>query len=433
MRLKLAIGPEGKVVLPQREAEALGVLDGDPVDLHVVKEAFAVVERPQAPPRGFLAGTLRALSAPEVLHFLSTALKTGTLLLSFDRRLPAGAPDTPEGLRRKTVYFRDGQVVFATSSERADRLGGVLWRNGIVSRGELERCGRLVQAGRPLGQVLVDEGLLDSGQLYGAMTLQVREILLNALLEDEGEFVFVEGAPDERNSVKLPERTRELLLEGMRRREEVERIAAEVPDREAVVRATGAVSRDLEEREERLLEAVDGTRTVRRLADETQLGLYDGLRTLAALVRRGLVHRIPPRPPPAEEEEVLTVTALAPGARGGPFETYRRIFRLVHQELARVQPDAAARLASFFDRLPPPQRPVFHGVRLDAEGDLDVAQVLLNVSAGGGRQGAAARARALEALESFLAFALFEVKNCLPRAEADRVLQEVGRMQVGRA
>jgi len=178
---------------------------------------------------------------------------------------------------------------------------------------------------------------------------------------------------------------------------------------------------------------VDGTRTVRRLADETQLGLYDGLRTLAALVRRGLVHRIPPRPPPAEEEEVLTVTALAPGARGGPFETYRRIFRLVHQELARVQPDAAARLASFFDRLPPPQRPVFHGVRLDAEGDLDVAQVLLNVSAGGGRQGAAARARALEALESFLAFALFEVKNCLPRAEADRVLQEVGRMQVGRA
>jgi hypothetical protein len=44
-----------------------------------------------------------------------------------------------------------------------------------------------------------------------------------------------------------------------------------------------------------------------------------------------------------------------------------------------------------------------------------------------------ARARALDALESFVAFALFEVKNCLDPAEADRVLGEVARMQVGDA
>jgi len=436
LRLKLSIGADGRVVVPQRDAEALGLLDGDPVELHVVKGAFALVERPEAPEQGYLAGSLRALSAPEVFHFLSTTLKTGTLLLSFasDRERAAGAPQTPEGLRRKTVYFRDGQVVFATSSERADRLGAVLWRNGLVDRDGLERCGRLVQAGRPLGQVLVDEGLLDSGQLYGAMTLQVREILLNALLEEEGEYVFVEGHSDERNAVKLPERTRELLLEGMRRREEIERIAALVPDREAVVRPTGAVATDLDDREERLCEAVDGTRTVRRLVDETQLGLYEGLRALASLVRRGIVDRIAPRaPPPDAEEEILTVTALAPDARGGPFQTYRRIFRYLHAELAAVQPDAARRLGSFFARLPPSQRPVFAGVQLGPDGDLDVARVLANVGAAGGREGAAARAGALEALESFLAFALFEVKNCLPRAAADRVLLEVGRMQTGRA
>jgi len=433
MRLKLAIGPDGKVVLPQREAAALGVLDGDPIELHVVKGSFAVVERPQGEEQGFLAGSLRALSAPEVFHFLSTALKTGTLLLSFrPERGPApGLPDAPEGLRRKAVHFRDGQVAFASSSERADRLGAVLWRNGLVSEADLQRCSRLVQAGRPLGQVLVDEGLLDSGQLYGAMTLQVREIVLNAFLEEEGDFVFVEGQPDERNSVKLPERTRELLLEGMRRREEVERLALEVPDREARVRRTPASAPQLEERERRLLEAVDGARTVRQLVDETQLGLFEGLRVLAGLVRRGLVDPIPPRTP-APDEEVLTVGGPPPKA-SGPFETYGRIFRLIYQELARVQPHAAQRLDSFFDRLPPAQRSIFQGVRLGSDGDLDVAQVLLNVSSEGGRQGAASRARALEALESFLAFALFEVKNCLGRQEAERVLREVGRMQVGKA
>ena len=49
------------------------------------------------------------------------------------------------------------------------------------------------------------------------------------------------------------------------------------------------------------------------------------------------------------------------------------------------------------------------------------------------RCGAAARARALEALEEFLAFALFEAKNRLPRADAERLLREVGKMQMGKA
>ena len=433
MRLKLAIGSDGGVALPPREAEALGALDGDPVDLHVVKGCFALVERPAGPEGGYLAGSLRALSAPEVFHFLATSLKTGTLLLSFapDRERAPGALRSPEALRRKTITFRDGQVVFASSSERADRLGAVLWRNGLVPAAELERCGRLVQAGRPLGQVLVDEGLLDSGQLYGAMTLQVREILLAALLEDEGEFVFVEGRVDERNAVKLPERTRELLLEGMRRREELERLAADVPDRDGVVRPGRAAPDGLDEREARLLAAADGARTVRRILDETQLGLHDGLRALAALVRRGLVDRIPPPAPPPGEEEVLTVTALAPDAGLGPFETYRRIFRHLHARLAAAQPDAPRRLASWFDRLPPAQRVAFRGLRPGPDGDLDVARMA--AAAGGGRRGAAARAAALDALESFLAFALFEAKNCLPAGEAERVIGEVGRMQAGKA
>ena len=75
------------------------------------------------------------------------------LLLSFgsEKELRADRPATPEGLRRKTVFFRDGQVVFASSTDRADRLGAVLWRHGQVPREELERCGRMVRPGRPLG------------------------------------------------------------------------------------------------------------------------------------------------------------------------------------------------------------------------------------------------------------------------------------------
>jgi hypothetical protein len=427
LRFHVAIGPDGTVGLPRHEADLLGVLDGDPLEMQSVPGAFAVLRRAgRGLPAPYLAGSLHSLSAPEVFHFLSTALKTGTLLLSFGGGgHDAPLPEVPAGLRRKTVSFRDGQVTFASSSERADRLGAVLWRNGLVPAAELARCGRLVQSARPLGQVLVEEGLLDPGQLYGAMGLQVRDIVLGAFLDEDGEFVFVEGRPDERNAVRLPERTRELLLEGMRRREEVDGLAQGLPDREAVaVRSSGGTGAP-GEKGRRLLDVLDGARTVRRAVDDAWLGIYEGTRVLDELVRDGWVVPAAPQPAEAEPQPVQAVPA------GGPFESYARIVRHLFEELSRVQPDAGRRLESFFERLPPGRRAVFEGVRIGADGNIDVDQLLLNAGRGAARPGPVARAQALDALESFVSFALFEVKNCLAPTEAARVLAEVGRMQGG--
>jgi len=445
VRVKLAVGPEGQVALPPAEAEVLGLRAGDELELRGVRGAFTVLSPSREGP-GYFGGSLSTLSVPEALNFVFSALKTGVLLLSFgeerDRRTKA--PERAEDLRRKSVFFRDGQVLFASSSDRCHRLGAVLWRQGLLSLEDLERASRLVSAGRPLGKVLVDEGLLDSGQLYEGVTLQVKEILLSAFLETQGEFTFVEGPFDERNAVKLRERTRDLLLEGMRRADEVEQLAAALPDRDGVLRATGRAAAGLGPIEARLLQAADGARTVRRAFDESHLDPYSGLRALATLVEKGLVAG-PPRPrPQAAEEEVFKVTAAperpaapaAPAGRAagliGPFDTYRRIYRHVFAALGQVQTDAQERLNTYFDRRPEKQRPIFEGVRIGAEGEVDVARVLQNVSAGGEYQGAAARARALEALEDLLSFMLFEVKNCLPGAEAEKLLREVGRMQVGK-
>ncbi len=273
MRLKLGIGAEDRVVLPQREAEALGVVDGDEVDVQTARGAFSFIARAAGPRQAYFAGSLASLSVAEAIHFVFSTLKTGVLLLSFggEARRKAIAPDRADQLRRKSVYFRDGQVVFASSSDRADRLGAVLWRYGVVAREELERCGRLVRAGRPRGQVLVDEGLLTPGELYTGMTLQVRDIVLGAFHEADGEFAFVEGPFDERNAVKLPERTRDLLLQGMKRAEEVEQLREGLPDLDQPVRPAAAGADALEPREARLVEALDGRRTLREVLAELDL------------------------------------------------------------------------------------------------------------------------------------------------------------------
>ncbi len=378
MRAKLTIGPEGQIAVPPRQAESLGLGGGGDVDVVSARGTFALLIPARSDsPKAYFAGSLAALTVAEVVQFVFSSLKTGVLLIAADG--DGGAPpDAPEALRRKSIYFKDGQVVFASSSDPADRLGPALLANGLVAEADLSRCSRLVKSGRPLGQVLADEGLLTSGQLYEGITHQVKAIFLGAFLETSGEFAFLEGPLDEENQVKLPERTRELILQAMKRVEEAER------------------RRD-----------ADGGRA----------------------------------PPP---EIVIEVEAPAhtppPGAparkaarASGPFEMYRRIFKRVYSALAAVQPDAARRLNSYFERLPEKRRPIFEGVRIGDDGEMDVAQILVNVNATGAYKGAAARARSLEALEELLAFALFEAKNRLPREDADRLLREVGRMQVGKA
>lgn len=442
MRAKLSIGADGQIVLPRRQAEALGLAGGGEADLVTARGAFALVTPARGDaPGAWFAGSLAALSVPEVVQFVATSLKTGVLLLAFGREAgAAGAPDLPEHLRRKSLYFRDGQVVYASSSDPADRLGPLLVAAGLLSEADLVRCRPLVGAGRALGQVLVDEGILTAGQVYEGMTLQVREILLGAFLEEAGTFAFLEGAGDLQGVVRLRERTRDLLVEGMRRRDEAARLAQALGGPEAVLVPSGRPARPATAEEARLLAALDGERTVTAAALSAGLGALPALRAAEALLRAGAVVS-PARatPPPLPEDEV-PVDVQPPSAEAptsvratGPFEAYRRILRRVHQVLAAAHPSACARLDSYFDRLPPKQRAIFDGVRLGADGELDVARVLANVTATGAFPGAAARARALEALEDLLAFALFEAKNCLPRPEADALLREVARMQAGKA
>jgi hypothetical protein len=430
VRIRIGTGAEDEVVLPPAEAEALGLAGGGQGELLTARGAFTLVlpAREEAP-HAWFAGSLAAVTVPEAVQFIFTSLKTGVLLLAFgEGRASAGS--TPERLRRKSIYFRDGQIVFASSSDLADRLGQVLRRAGTVSPSDLERCSRMVRSGRPLGQVLVDEGVVTAGQLYEGVSLQVKEILLNAFVETDGTFAFLEGPADERNAVKLAQRTRDLLLEGMRRLEEADTLAKELGGRRAILARGPEARRQLTPEEDAFLQAVDGRKDLIEVALETGLGQLLALQTAAVLLRQGTLRRVlaPAPPPPEPEPEERPTVRL-----GGPFDIYRRIFARVHEAMRGANQDATGRLNSYFQRLPARNRAVFDGVRFGTDGDIDVGKVLDNVNARGEYKGAAARARALEALEDLLSFALFEVKNCLERGEADQVLREVGRMQVGKA
>jgi len=407
VRLKLTIGAGGEMALPGREIAAAGLSAGAEVEWGALP-GLGVAQPPGG--GGWIAGTLGAASFADVAQLVASGLHSGALHLA----LPA--EPVPH---RKAIFFRDGQVISASSTDPADRLGPVLVRTGRVAAAVVERWSQGIGPGWPLGKILVEQGVLSAGQLYEGLAAQVSEIFLSAFEAASGDFVFRQGPPDERNAVKLPGRTRDLILQGLQRAEAAEQrtaAVAKVTTRPAATPTTpptagGASSPVLPSVGPAEQDRIRGAPAEER----------DAAITMPLMPAMPRAEPVPEPPPPAPAQAVPR----------GPFEAYRRLLRAIHGPVLRTVPDARRRLDSWFERLPAAQAAFFAGVHFDASGDLDVLRVLANVERSGAFAGPAARAKALEALEGLLAFALFEAKNLLPREDAEALRREVHRIQMG--
>jgi hypothetical protein len=98
--------------------------------------------------------------------------------------------DTGTGVKR--IFFISGQIVFAGSNVIDDRLGEVIYRAGLISLEE--HTASTVKVGkRKFGQVLLDNGIFSSIQLWQAFKLQVEEIVRSVFLPEK---VYVEFSGD---------------------------------------------------------------------------------------------------------------------------------------------------------------------------------------------------------------------------------------------
>lgn len=293
---------------------------------------------------GWLSGSLGTYGIADVLGFVLAGVRSGRLVVAV------------RGTHRKTVTVRDGQVTFATSTEPHERLGPTLVRLGLVTAAQVDQAVAQVKPGRKLGQVLTQSGALGAASLYDAMATLVREIVLGLAGEEEGHFLFVEGTPPAEDVIKLPERTRDLVLEGMKRSSEAAR---------------------------------------KRLQPQSEA---------------------PAKP-----------AAATASARPSALDRYAALVKTICDALAKAGRDLAD-LRSFLDDPLPGMETAFKGVTLSDQGVLDVQRVLNNALHDRSPLG---RARAFEALDAFVNYALFSAKNVLPPELAESLAKDFRRIHEG--
>ena len=164
---------------------------------------------------------------PDLLLVISCSGKTGRLHFS-----------NPEG--DKPLDLQGGKIVFAESSSQDDGLGQYLLRTGKISLMDYTRVARMVQPGKRLGELLVDENVLAAENLVPAVIGQVRSIVLGLFRRTETWYRFKEEELEQKEAITLDLAVPELILEGVRYVESWRRVSKGVGSLESVYQQAAA-------------------------------------------------------------------------------------------------------------------------------------------------------------------------------------------------
>jgi Domain of unknown function (DUF4388)/Inner membrane component of T3SS, cytoplasmic domain len=248
-----------------------------------------------------LRGSLASFRLPDVLTFLASARKSGTLTLA-------------NGPSEATVYFDGGAVVYAGSNQEALRLGAVLLRKKHISPAQRDAIDDLMKAeGGRFGQLAVNQGLLTEAQLRDFLKVQVSEILYDCFVWPGGTFAFIDDTELPPYAVTISVDLANLIMEGARRIAEWEECARLLPDSTTVFRVVSNPETEkitLSVDEWKILFLINGRRSLAELlpdAGEDPLHVY---RVVYGLFANKLIEVFTPSPSPDDTSRTTPATAI---------------------------------------------------------------------------------------------------------------------------
>ncbi|HYZ89705.1 MAG TPA: DUF4388 domain-containing protein [Myxococcales bacterium] len=240
-----------------------------------------------------LSGTLKDFGIADILQLIGHQTKTGALILK-------------SGNDEVEVMFVDGNVVFATQKarDRSDLLGSLLLRAELITEDKLQEALEEQQRSlKRLGDVLVQQGLVEREKLAQVMRLQTTETLYKLFRWKTGTYEFSQQDVDAAKSGFEPIRAESILLEGFRRMDEWPAVRKKIPWGDATFQklrsvddppesnSADAVVTDSHRRVYGL--ALEG-RTADKVSDVSLLGEFEAIKALVELQEWGYLKVIPP-------------------------------------------------------------------------------------------------------------------------------------------
>lgn len=247
-----------------------------------------------------LEGNLKDFSLADMFRLLASGSKTGTLHVE-----AAGG----EGI----VCFKGGEVFFASSSgTEREAVGKRLVRASIISDKQLRQAMGLMKiqkkdkADRKLGQILVDEGYVESPVLEGFIREQISEALFDLLRWEEGELRFESDESCDDVDLGLAVDVDSVLADAEKRLETWKKIRDKIPSmdtRFAMASGPGQKPIDihLKPREWMVLCYLHGGKSVADIVELTGYNDFETAKILYGMYAGGLIVKVGPAGEPLAE------------------------------------------------------------------------------------------------------------------------------------
>lgn len=238
-----------------------------------------------------LEGTFKDFHVADIVQLVGLQRKTGLLTLE-------GEEDT------LSLTFQEGAVVWVQSTRVPweQRLTGPLLARGLLKPVQLQEALTLQkETGKKLPTILAEKGFLQKKEWDGILAQEVEDAIYRPFRWPAGRYRFVsQPTVDPPEGRVGPHSAESVLMEGIRRVDEWPMIRERVPSTAMVFkvgsRATKLIPKNIEPGEVKMLDLVDGKRTVQELVDASGLGEFEAMRSLAALVGAGAIASTGPIP-----------------------------------------------------------------------------------------------------------------------------------------
>lgn len=232
-----------------------------------------------------LKGNLETFFLNSILQLLSDDQKSGILQVKNHQK-------------EVKIYFQDGDIVYATGSQRESRLGYHLQSKGTISREKLHECLETGQKEKKaLGKVLVEKGYITAEKLENIIHDQIEAIIFDLFVWDKGDFEYKDARLNLQGMVVTRLNVVKLLLEASRRIDEMSILRKNIPDDGIIFRTAEQVQENteikLDANEWKALRLINGKRSVRQLLDESGFDEFQGYKILYSLLSSGLIENSP--------------------------------------------------------------------------------------------------------------------------------------------
>jgi len=246
-----------------------------------------------------------------------------------DRAEFSGRLHLASGEREIVVGWDAGQPVTATSDHAVDRMTEMMLREGRLTAEQAARVARQVEdTKRRVGAVLVDLGLLRTGDLFPLVRRHYESIVQRALSTETGTYRLEAGPLPVDERIRLVRSAPALLLEGVRTAISVRALRVGTGGPDTVLRPSAEDVRELlleaglGPAEQRLAAFVDGRRSLRDIQTASGASEEETLRLAFALDVLGAVERRAPEPAPASRVRQRVVTQDQEGDRARVLARY---------------------------------------------------------------------------------------------------------------